>query len=74
MNTAFDFNQTMQHLIQICLSMNKGAFDLNRKQFKSRLQVATSFSLDPEAANAWRNRRIICARLQRYASYNAREN
>jgi hypothetical protein len=74
MNAALDFNQTIQHLIQTCLSMNKGAFDLNRNQFKSRLQVATSFSFDPEAANSWRNRRIILARLRRYAAYNDREN
>jgi hypothetical protein len=68
MNKTLNFNETLQHLTEIFLSLNRGTFDLDQTQFKARLQLATSNSINSEAGIAWRNRMIIRARLRKYAT------
>lgn len=70
MNKASTFNETLQHLIEIYLSLNRGTFKLDQTQLKVRLQTATSGKIDPETGIAWRNRIVVRSRLRKYASCN----
>jgi hypothetical protein len=68
MNTANNFNETLQDLAEFCSSVQWGKLDLDQYQLRLRLQTATSSSFNPEVGNAWRNRMIVRARLRRYTS------
>jgi hypothetical protein len=68
MNTAFDFNETLQRLTKIYFWVQWDVLDLDQYQFKTRLQTATSSCFNPEVGNAWRTRMIIRSRLRKYTS------